>query len=139
MLGALAGALKSGPRWMLTYQPDDGTEKEVGTTVTMLPAPDPSAMSCCSAYATPPGAAHFPKWMCETWLEPAASPVSLTVSVKVPSLFTTSAVPATEVPFCAAIGKLIFAAGEGVAEVPPPHAAMTRTLSRARIGFFTHS
>jgi hypothetical protein len=26
MLGALAGALKSGPWWMLTYQPNAGTE-----------------------------------------------------------------------------------------------------------------
>src|ERR1700682_4397543 len=103
----------------------------------MVAAPEASATSCCSAKATPPGAAHLPEWMCEMWLELNARPVSFTVSVNEAPLRTTSAVPATALPFWAAIAKVTFGAGDAALGVLPPQAATARIVINARRGLFT--
>ena len=62
MLGPLAGALKSGPWWTLTYQPPDGIEYSAGTVLVTVAAPEESAMTWLKAYAIPPFLAQEPVW-----------------------------------------------------------------------------
>src|SRR5450759_5466559 len=87
-------------------------------------------MTCWSAYAMPPGWAHWPAWTCETWLELGLKPVSLIVTVKVPAPLTIVPVPDTPLEFCAVIVKLIPGLGDAVLAVPPPHPATARIAAR---------
>src|ERR1700694_2756929 len=103
----------------------------------MVAAPEASAMSCWSANATPPGAAHLPERMCEMWLGGDGPEVSFTVSVNEAPLRTTSAVPVTALPFWAAIAKVTVGAGDAALGVLPPQAATARIVINARRGLFT--
>lgn len=78
----------------------------------------------------PPGVAHAPVCTCEIWLELAARPVSLIVTVKEPVPLMTWPVPVTPLPFSDIIAKLMVGVGEGavvvVTVLPPPHATRTK-------------
>lgn len=114
----MAGALKSGPWWMLTYQPEAGTAYPAGTVVVTVATPAESATVSCRANATPPGMAQLPTWMCEIWLELGARPVSLTETVNDPVALTISPEPDTALAFWAPMLKFILGAGAAAA-LPP--------------------
>ena len=65
----------SAPWCTTTYQWPDAGGKAAGTCVRASAAPVPSATTWFSPNLIGPGALQLPVWTCDTWDEPASSPV----------------------------------------------------------------